>query len=109
MDILENIERIEDYTRGFTFERFVRDRLHRDAVERCLTRIAEAARKLEGLAETLAPDQPWSDIRGIGNVLRHEYDRVEIEEIWRVVADDLAPLRKAVEAALQTLQDADKS
>jgi uncharacterized protein with HEPN domain len=76
-DILENIHRIEDYTKGFDFEPFAADRLRQDAVERCLSRIAEAARKLQGLAEPLAPDQPWLEIRELGNLLRHEYERID--------------------------------
>jgi uncharacterized protein with HEPN domain len=106
-DILENIDRIESYTNDYTFERFVQDRRCRDAVERCLSRISEAASKLEGLVDPLAPDQPWSDIRGIGNLLRHEYDRVDLAMIWDIVINDMAPLRQAVNAALEVLKNSE--
>jgi uncharacterized protein with HEPN domain len=62
-DILENIERILEYTREQRYVEFASDRLTRDAVERCLLRISEAARKLEGVADNIASDQPWADIR----------------------------------------------
>ena len=76
-DVLGNIERIRRYTENFTIDRFVSDPKCQDAVERCLLlRISEAARKLQGIAEILMPDQPWSGIRAVGNVLRHEYDTV---------------------------------
>jgi hypothetical protein len=42
-DIIENIERIERYVLGFDEEAFDRDERTRDAVERCLERICEAA------------------------------------------------------------------
>jgi len=42
------------------------------AVQYALLIISEAARKLGAHAESLAPGQPWPDIRGIGNLLRHE-------------------------------------
>lgn len=73
-DILENIDWIFQYTKGLRFRNFVEDRLVRDAVERCLLRISEAAKKLEGIVDKLAPGQPWSDIRSLGNAIRHEYD-----------------------------------
>src|SRR5436305_514252 len=48
-DILENIDWILQYTIDSGLEEFSQDRQCRDAVERCLQRISEAARKLEGV------------------------------------------------------------
>ena len=56
-----------------------------DAVERCLERVSEAAKKLGESAEALCPGIPWPNIRGLGNVLRHEYERVEVFRIWYIV------------------------
>jgi uncharacterized protein with HEPN domain len=103
-DILENIDRIARYTQDYDFQLFARDQQCQDAVERCLLRIAEAARKLEGIVESIVPDQPWSDIRAVGNVLRHEYDDVDPVVIWKIVAADLPPLKQAVETAVKKLQ-----
>ena len=58
---------------------FERDGKTRDAVERCLERICEAAHRLGGRAAQLMPNQPWSDIRGMGNRLRHAYDRLDLD------------------------------
>ena len=40
------------------------------------------------------------EIRSLGNVLRHAYDGVDPSIIWRIVQDDLAGLRQAVERVL---------
>ena len=98
-DVLENIRRIHTYTEKYTFERFLDDPKCQDAVERCLLRISEAARKLEGIVDTVAPDQPWPDVRAVGNVLRHEYDAVNPAVIWHIVENDLEPLKEAAEKA----------
>jgi hypothetical protein len=47
------------------------------------------AQKLEALKRTafrlgekaaeLAPSQPWGDTRGLGNRLRHAYDRIDLD------------------------------
>jgi uncharacterized protein with HEPN domain len=103
-DILENIDWIIRYTRGQSFADFSQDRRTRDAVERCLQRISEAARKLEGVVDEMARDQPWSDIRSLGNVIRHEYDSIDSSVIWKIIEDDLPPLRKAVETAMKRLE-----
>jgi uncharacterized protein with HEPN domain len=60
---------------------FERDGKTRDAVERCLERICEAAHRLGGRAAQLMPNQPWSDIRGMGNRLRHAYDRLDLGDL----------------------------
>jgi uncharacterized protein with HEPN domain len=77
----------------------------RDAIERCLERISEAASKLGTMAEALMPDQHWQGIRALGNVLRHEYDNVDAERIWQIVVDDLPSLKAACERALKSLRE----
>lgn len=103
-DILDNIGLIKDYTRGASYDRFVEDRKTQDAVERCLARISEAASKLDSAAEALIPDQPWSEIRAIGNIIRHEYDTIDPRIIWNIVNRDLDTLKSSVDAALEKLR-----
>ena len=61
-------------------------------------------RKLGKTAESLVPDQPWPKIRGLGNLLRHDYDVVLRSILWEIVADDLPPLERACRAALKALR-----
>jgi uncharacterized protein with HEPN domain len=84
-------------------EAFDSNDLVADAVERCLSRISEAARKLGKTAETLVPDQPWPKIRGLGNLLRHDYDIVLRPILWEIIADNLPSLRNACHKALADL------
>jgi uncharacterized protein with HEPN domain len=83
---------------------FLRDTKTYDAVERCLERISEAARKLGIQAEQLCPGIAWPEIRALGNFLRHEYDRIERDRLWLVVERDLPPLIQSVQSALDRLQ-----
>jgi uncharacterized protein with HEPN domain len=99
-DISDAITSIEEFTRGLDFEGFRTDPKTVSAVERKLQLISEAATRLGDQAETLCPGLPWRNIRGIGNWLRHQYDRVDVETIWRTVVDDLPPLHSAVKRAL---------
>lgn len=99
-DILANIELIQEYTRDYSYDVFANDRKCQDAVERCVTRISEAASKLAGSVESAIPGQPWSEIRAVGNVLRHEYDSVNPILIWRIISEDLPPLKATIQSAL---------
>jgi len=102
-DIAENVARIERYTTGFDSLRFSEDVMCQDAVQHCLLRLSEAARSLGEDAGRYAPSVPWRDVRGIGNRLRHEYQKVDAVLIWRIVEKDLLPLKQATNQALSIL------
>jgi uncharacterized protein with HEPN domain len=99
-DILEAIGMIEQFVDGFDFDAFRSDPKTVSAVERKLQTISEAAVRLGDDADSLCPGLPWRNIRGIGNWLRHQYDRVDVQAVWNTVKDDLPPLKAAVERAL---------
>jgi uncharacterized protein with HEPN domain len=99
-DIQDAIARIDDFTAGMDFEDFRQDPKTVAAVERKLQLISEAAIRLGEEAERLCPGPQWRNIRGLGNWLRHQYDRIDLETIWRTVRSDLPSLRRAVESAI---------
>jgi len=49
-------------------------------------------------ALALMPEQPWHDIRGMGNWFRHGYDRIELDVVWRTVQNRLPSLKTDPEA-----------
>ena len=99
-DIFEAIQSIDRFVAGMDGASYANDERTQAAVERKFLIISEAAIRLKDAAETICPEIPWRDIRGIGNWLRHSYDRIDPETIWNTVQDDLPPLRAAVERAL---------
>lgn len=100
LDIAEAIYAIRQFTLDMDEAGFHSDPKTVAAVERKLPVISEAAIRLGDQAEILCPGLPWRNIRRIGNWLRHQYDRVDVESIWRTVVDDLPPLESAVIRAL---------
>lgn len=99
-DIVESIESIEAFKAGMDFDSFRSDPKTIAAVERKLQTISEAAIRLGDQAEKLCPGLPWRNIRGIGNWLRHQYDKVDVETVWNTVVDDLPALKAAVSKTL---------
>lgn len=99
-DILEGINRIEEFTSGMDLDAFRADPKTVAAVERKLLQIAEAATRIGDDAAAACPEIPWRDIRGMGNWLRHRYDRVDVEIVWNTVTESLPPLKACVLRAL---------
>ncbi len=105
LDIIENGEAIASYIAGLDETAFTLDRKTRDAVERCLQRITEAAIKLDEQAPALIPGYPWKKFRGLGNRLRHDYDTIEIPQIWRIASMQLPSLVEDCREALVKLKN----
>lgn len=100
-DIVESICQIEGFTSGMDLRTFSEDARTVAAVERHLQKISEAAVRLGNDAERLCPGPPWRNIRGIGNWLRHQYDKVDVETVWNTVQNDLPQLRATIEEVLK--------
>lgn len=96
--MLENIERVRNWTRGASLDAYRSNFMLRDAVERCLERISKASRRLPDNLKATQPHIPWRKVADIGNVLRHEYDDVADTEVWRIVVTDPDALHAAVQA-----------
>lgn len=97
---LEAIDNIESFLIGITFDAYKADLRTRFAVERQMQVIAEAAVRLGDQAEHIAPGPDWRGLRGMGNILRHAYHRVDDELIWNAAKKELPLLREAALKAL---------
>ncbi len=93
-DILESIQHILDYTAGMDFPTWGSDQKTIDAVIRNFEIIGEAANHIPPEIQSRFPDIPWSQLRGIRNILVHEYFGVDIEVIWETIQNDLPVLQK---------------
>ena len=94
-DMIENAERIEGYLTGMDRQTFQQD-----------GRTREAAHRMGQQAEQLMPGQPWSDIRGMGNRLRHAYDRLDLDIVWNTARDRLPALATEARRALARIRGA---
>jgi uncharacterized protein with HEPN domain len=104
-DIVENIARIERFAAGHDINTFRNDEGALFSTQYALLVITEPARRLGDQADILCPDVPWKQIRGLGNWLRHGYDRIDPLIIWNTVQNDLRPLQLSAAFALKRLED----
>lgn len=93
-DIVEAAEHIRSVLADVSLEAFEQDWQKRWLVERGLEIISEASRYLPDDMKDRRPEIPWRKVAGIGNVIRHDYERVAPDVLWKLVWDDLPLLEK---------------
>jgi uncharacterized protein with HEPN domain len=91
-DILDCIEKIERYTRGYYFSDFQEDPKTIDSVLRNLGIIGEAASHVPRDVILRYPHLPWAEMRRMRNIVIHEYHGVNLEIIWQTVQENLPPM-----------------
>ena len=106
-DIRDNAALATEFLGSLTLTEFKADRRAFYAATRALEIISEAARRLSPAVRERHSDLPWRAIMGVGNVLRHNYDDVAEEQVWRTVLEDLPALDRAIAAEIELLDVAE--
>ncbi len=60
-----------------------------DAVLRRFESIGEAASRLAPETQALFPDIPFRAMRGMRNIIAHDYGEVDLELVWQTAEADL--------------------
>jgi len=98
-DILEAVSRIEDHAVS-TWEAYEADEVRRWFFLKQVEIISEAAWKISADLKIANPHVPWKKIAGMRHILVHEYWEVDWDLLWRVLTEELVPLRRHMERML---------
>lgn len=88
------------HSTGLTYEQFVATESVQDAVIKCLLVIGEAAGRLSDEACAELPQFDWQGMKGMRNVLVHDYGRIDYTKVWDVVTNELPSLHAGLERHL---------
>jgi len=105
LHIRDEIEGVGLTVRGLSFAQYQDSYMHRRAVERAAQIVSEAARALPPDILARYADAPWSSIIGIGNILRHEYQRLDDKQLWEIATVHMPKLEPVVARMLAELDD----
>lgn len=102
-DILENIEKAEQFTANMTLAQFTQDEKSAYATIRALEIIGEAVKQIPDTMRQQYPDIPWREIGRMRDKLIHHYFGVNLEVVWKTVQEDIRPLKQTVRQLLHSL------
>ena len=104
--MLRALHAVQEYTQGSSLADYFANRMLRDAVEGEFQILGEALVRLRRTDVATADRIGHQErIVGLRNVLVHEYDLVEPEQIWRTIQKDLPGLRIELKALLREPDD----
>jgi uncharacterized protein with HEPN domain len=106
-DIIENADDIASWIDGMNEASFRKDRKTIRSVERSIEMVIEAATKLDDDVKARLGAHPWHLLKGMGNKLRHEYDKVSLEIIWDTAANKIPLLAADCRRVLDEMRPAE--
>lgn len=102
-NIRECIENIEIYTSEGE-EVFKQSRLIQDAVIRNLEIIGEATKRLPEEFRAQYTQVSWKTMAGLRDVLIHDYLKVDINRVWKIIEINLPDLETQIKAIIDREQ-----
>jgi len=94
--IIASIDNIFDFAKGKTIEDLDLNKMMFYAIVKNIEVIGEAAYRLTKTFCKLHPDTPWPSIVRMRHVLVHDYYQIKSKEVWKVINEDLRPLRDQI-------------
>ena len=107
-DIIESIEKIEEYTRGLDEDDFKEDSKLQDAVMRRIGIIGEAVKNIPNSFRKKYDEIPWNKIAGMRDIIIHAYFKVDLDIVWSIIKDDLPILKKQIQKVKDDLEKKEK-
>lgn len=104
-DIYDAIKKIISYTKGMSYEDFIRDDKTVDAVVRNFEIIGEASNRIPDDYKTEHPEIEWRRIVGFRNRIIHEYFGIDYENLRRIKNENIPTLSEFMEQILEDIDD----
>lgn len=102
LDILKASRLIQDFIEGVDKTTFELDVMRNSAVIRQLEIIGEATKRLSEEFKNPYSETPWRQIAGMRDILIHNYNEVDLNEVWNTVIFSIPELIQTIEIITKT-------
>lgn len=103
-DILESIQKIEEFVEGMEFDEFPKDDKTASAVVRKFEIIGEAVKIMPKEIKEKYPDVPWHEMAKMRDKVIHHYFAVDYEILWKTIKESLPDLKKQIKKIVKELE-----
>jgi len=100
LDIAKAARLAVSFVAGIKQEDFSGDVKTQSAVLHQLLLVGEAVKRLSADFKSRHPGVPWKMLSGMRDKLIHEYDVVDLREVWRTMESDVPALEVSLEPLL---------
>ena len=98
LDLLEAARRAVAFVQDVSEIQFMKDLKTQSAVLHQLTVLGEAVRRLSPEFRQQHPELPWKEMAGLRSRIVHDYDDVDLDEVWNILERDLPSLIPQLQA-----------
>ena len=99
--IMLAISRIEEFTKGMTYEQFLENKMCAHATIYNIQIIGEAAYMLTKDFKAQHPELPWALMEKMRHVLVHDYFNVVPAAVWDVVTEDIPSIKPLIQQLIK--------
>ena len=80
-----------------------------DAVIRNLEIIGEAIKNIPDDVKEKYPSVPWKRMVGLRNIITHAYFGIDLENIWKIITQNISEVKPDIIKILDELKDKENS
>jgi len=91
-DMLDSAKQIQLYLAGMSHEAFTANMEKQDAVLRRFEIVGEAASRVSPEIQAIFPKLPFRSMRGMRNIIAHDYGEVDLDQVWKTATTDIPVL-----------------
>ena len=97
-DIEENFAKFENPA-----EEYISDKFFRYACDMCILQIGELTTRLSEDFKENFSEIAWKQIKGLRNIHVHEYEKVDFEEMLKILQNDIPDLKEKLQKILEQM------
>ena len=104
-DILDCIERVEEFVGDMNFDEFLVDDKTSSAVVRKLEIIGEATKNIPKSITQKYEEIPWKEMARMRDKIIHFYFGVDYEIVWNVIKERLPQIKPTIRRILEDMEN----